>query len=72
MSEVAATAPPDKLEPGGEVGRVQEASDARRRNKDLQHSRQDLEDARLQDCINTPFNYVDLAAFPYSTCIELT
>ena len=48
MSEVAATAPPDKLEPGGEVGRVQEASDARRRNKDLQHSRQDLEDARLR------------------------
>ena len=48
MSEVAATAPPDKLEPGGEVGRVQEASDARRRNKDLQHSCQDLEDARLR------------------------
>ena len=49
MSEVAATAPSDKLEPGGEVGGVQETSDARRRNKDLQHNWfQDLEeDARI-------------------------
>ena len=45
MSEVAATAPPDKLEPGGEVGGVEEPSDARRRHKDLQQGhRQDLED----------------------------
>ena len=49
MSEVAATTPPDKLQPCGEVGCVQEASDARGRHQDLQrHSRQDVkEDARL-------------------------
>ena len=38
MSEVAATAPSDKLQPCGEVGCVQEASDARGRHKDLQHN----------------------------------
>lgn len=36
MSEVASTAPPDELEPRGEVGGVQEAADACRRHKDLQ------------------------------------
>ena len=46
MSQVAATAPPHKLEPGGEVGGVKEPSDARGRHEDLQQGqRQDSEDA---------------------------
>ena len=46
MSEVAATAPPYKLEPGREVGGVKKTSDARGRHKDLQQGHcQDLEDA---------------------------
>ena len=46
MSQVAATTPPHKLEPGGEVGGVEETSDARRRNEDLQEGHcQDSKDA---------------------------
>ena len=46
MSEVATTASPDKLEPGGEVGRVEETSDPRRRHQNLQQGHcQDSEDA---------------------------
>ena len=62
MSEVATTAPPHKLEPCREVGRVQEASDARRRHEDLQHSRQDVKDARIARMVLAPAMRGDGAA----------